>query len=121
VNEVLVYMEIMVAITVLISFICGVFSYVVIKPLNVAIDHLNTTVHDLEKVITNIDEREHEFDKRLALVEKSLDAANRRIEALVDFYKGGSMKDEMPDNVYRMMKGFMHGDYVSGRQREDLQ
>ena len=103
-NEVLVYMEIMVAFTVLVSFVCGVFSYVVIKPLNTAITQLNSAVGELDKVVKSIDAREHEFDKRLTLVENSVKAFHRRLDALVDFCRD-THRSDVPDDVYRMMAG----------------
>lgn len=87
-NEVLIYMEILVAVTVLVSFICGVFSYVVIRPLNTSINQLSNAIQDIERLITAIDTREHEFDKRLVVVESDLAIINQRVEALVKYVHG---------------------------------
>lgn len=97
------YMEVMVAFTVLVSFVCGVFSYVVIKPLNTAITQLNNAVDELDQLVKNIDLREHEFDKRLTLAETSIKAFHRRLDALVDFCKD-THRNDASDGGYRVIR-----------------
>ena len=75
------------------TFLCGAFSYVVLKPLKETIANqadsfdksiatLNATVSDLRSVVRNAETQRNALQERVAKVEASAASAHRRIDRL---------------------------------------
>lgn len=62
--------------------IWGIFSYVVLKPLNSAIQSLHEAVKELRQEIRLGEERRHEMELKLADVEARAKSAHHRIDGL---------------------------------------
>lgn len=73
-------LSIIVQSTVIISFVCGVFSYVILKPLQNAISDLRSVVNDMRREIKNADAERHKIELRLTAVEQSVKSAHHRLD-----------------------------------------
>jgi F0F1-type ATP synthase membrane subunit b/b' len=62
--------------------IWGIFSYVILKPLNSAIESLHEAVKELRQEIRLGEERRHEMELKLADVEARARSAHHRIDGL---------------------------------------
>ena len=71
----------------IILFGCAVMNYVVIRPLQSAINRLDASVEGLKNTVESSEEKRNNetrlFDSRLVLVEASIKLAHRRIDKLV--------------------------------------
>lgn len=82
------------------TFLCGAFSYIVLKPLRASIDHqndlinhqtesfnrtiegLNTAIGDMRNVLRNAETQRNALQERVAKVEASAASAHHRIDRL---------------------------------------
>lgn len=72
----------MVQMTIIMSFIGSVFSYVFLKPINTSIQELNKTLKEMQ-------ESQHTMDKRLIRNEESTKSAHHRIDGIEDIMHHG--------------------------------
>lgn len=72
----------MVQMTVIMSFIGSVFSYVFLKP-------INTSIQELTKTLKEMQESQHTMDKRLIRNEESTKSAHHRIDSIEDVMHHG--------------------------------
>lgn len=75
-------LEVLVQLTVIAGFIGAGINYIVIKPLESAINKLSNTISKFEKVVDNLERNQNEIDKRLIKVEERIDIVNQRIAEL---------------------------------------
>lgn len=68
--------------TVVLGFAGGVFSYVVLRPLNTAIDSLNKAVSDLRMELMTAERRRHDLELKIAEVDQRARSAHHRIDRL---------------------------------------
>jgi len=66
----------------IITFTAGLVKYIIVNPLQVAIDALKDTIVELKMTLTQIDCEQKGIDKRLVAVEESSKVAHKRIDAL---------------------------------------
>jgi hypothetical protein len=77
----------LVAGTVVLSFMGGIFSYVVLKPLNAAIAELKTAIYDLRSSVKANEARWHSLEIKLTQVEQSTKSAHHRLDTLEEEVK----------------------------------
>ena len=70
------------ALTVILSFVGAVFSFVVLRPLNSAIAELRDTIKDLGHDVYAIEERRHDLELKVAEVDQRARSAHHRIDTL---------------------------------------
>lgn len=63
-------------------FVCGCFKYIVISPLQGAIEGLGKGVESLNKNLEKLQEQQHAIDKRLGVAEEQIKVANHRLSDL---------------------------------------
>jgi hypothetical protein len=68
--------------TIIMSFIGSVFSYVFLKPINTSIKELNRTLREMQS-------SQHEMDSRLVRTEESTKSAHHRIDGIEDVLHHG--------------------------------
>lgn len=68
--------------TVIMSFIGSVFSYVFLRPINTSIRELNKTLKDMQ-------DSQHKMDSRLVRTEESTKSAHHRIDSIEDVLHHG--------------------------------
>lgn len=68
--------------TVVLGFAWGVFAYVVLKPLNLAIDNLNKAVGELRMEILTAERRRHDLEIKVAEIDQRAKSAHHRIDRL---------------------------------------
>lgn len=68
--------------TVVLGFAGGVFSYVVLKPLNLAIDNLNKAVRELRTELLTAERRRHDLELKVAEIDQRAQSAHHRIDKL---------------------------------------
>ena len=83
VNELLVDLEVLVAISVILTFVCSIIRYVLIRPINENLNRLTDITMDLRNLMNAISAREQELEIRIMKLEQSLNATNNRIDDLV--------------------------------------
>lgn len=66
--------------TVILLFLAGVFSYVVLKPLNQAIGSLQEAIKELRDEMRAGEERRHRMEIRLAEIDQSTRSAHHRLD-----------------------------------------
>ena len=82
-NELLVDLEVLVSISVILTFVCSIIRYVLIKPIDENLNRLADITMDLRNLMNAISAREQELEIRIVKLEQSLDATNNRIDDLV--------------------------------------
>jgi hypothetical protein len=70
------------SVTVVLGFVAGVFSYVILRPLNKAIGNLDTAIHELRMDLLTAEDRRHELEIKVAEVDQRARAAHHRIDRL---------------------------------------
>jgi hypothetical protein len=78
-------LESAVKLSVVLGFIGGVFSYVVLRPLNSTMTELRVAVQELRKDLKDSEERRHKIEIKLAEVDQRAKVAHSRIDELVKF------------------------------------
>lgn len=76
------WMQVAAQTTVVIAFAGGVFSYIVLKPLNAAIEDLRNMIKEVRDDSKEHDKHERETDCRLIAVEESTKSAHHRIDGI---------------------------------------
>lgn len=66
----------------IISFFCGAFNYIVIRPLNKSIKDLKDSVTTLSDTVKAFEHEKDELDKRVVRVEEKADQHEHRIDIL---------------------------------------
>lgn len=66
----------------LITFVCGVFNYVVLQPLKTAILELKLAVTDLREDIRRAERDRHKMEERIAIAEQSMKAMHHRLDRI---------------------------------------
>ena len=75
--------------TVILGFVAGVFSYVILKPLNKAIGDLNRAIGELRMDLLTAEDRRHELEVKVAEIDQRARSAHHRIDRLEDSIGGG--------------------------------
>jgi hypothetical protein len=73
------------SLSVIFGFIAGVFSYVILKPLNKAIANLDTAINELRMDLLTAEDRRHEMELKLVEVDQRARIAHHRIDDLARF------------------------------------
>lgn len=68
--------------TVVLGFAGGVFAYVVLKPLNLAIANLNKAVGELRMELLTAENRRHDLEIKVAEIDQRARSAHHRIDRL---------------------------------------
>jgi predicted nucleic acid-binding Zn-ribbon protein len=68
--------------TVVLGFLCGAFSYVVLRSLNKAIEALNKAVGELRMELLTAENRRHELELKVVEVDQRARSAHHRVEEL---------------------------------------
>ena len=76
--------------TVILGFVAGVFSYVILKPLNKAISDLNRSIGELRMDLLTAEDRRHELEIKVAEIDQRARSAHHRIDRLEDSIGGGA-------------------------------
>ena len=83
------WIHIAASMTVILGFVAGVFSYVILKPLNKAIGDLNKAINDLRMDLLTAEDRRHELEIKVAEIDQRARSAHHRIDRLEDSIGGG--------------------------------
>ena len=70
------------SVTVVLGFVAGVFSYVILKPLNKAISNLDTAINELRMDLLTAEDRRHELEVKVTEIDQRARAAHHRIDRL---------------------------------------
>ncbi len=70
------------SVTVVLGFMAGVFSYVILKPLNKAIGNLDEAIGELRMDLMTAEDRRHELEVKVAEIDQRARAAHHRIDRL---------------------------------------
>lgn len=76
--------------TIVLGFVGGVFSWVILRPLNSAIENLNKAVKELRMELLTAENRRHELELKVAEVEqrsKSNTHRLNRLEGVSDYHE----------------------------------
>lgn len=76
--------------TIVLGFVGGVFSWVILRPLNSAIENLNKAVKELRMELLTAENRRHELELKVAEVEqrsKSNTHRLNRLEGVADYHE----------------------------------
>jgi hypothetical protein len=73
------------SLTLIFGFAAGVFSYVVLKPLNKAIGALEKAVWEFRKELRSSEIRRNEMEKQLITIDNKANRAHERIDDLTRF------------------------------------
>ncbi len=68
--------------TVVLGFVGGVFSWVVLRPLNTAIENLNKAVGELRMEILTVEGRWHDLELKVAEIEQRAKSNTHRLNRL---------------------------------------
>jgi hypothetical protein len=68
--------------TVVLGFVGGVFSFVILRPLNMAIDNLNKAIMELRTELMTAEERMHELEVKVAETDQRARSAHHRLDAI---------------------------------------
>ena len=68
--------------TVVLGFAGGVFSFVILRPLNMAIDNLNKAVRELRTELLAAEGRRHDLEIKVAEIDQRARSAHHRIDRL---------------------------------------
>lgn len=68
--------------TIVLGFAAGVFAYVVLKPLNLAIDNLNKAVRELRMELSAAENRRHELEKKIVEIDQRARSNTHRLNRL---------------------------------------
>lgn len=67
-----------------VAFCCAAFSYVILRPLNLAIKALQLSVDKLTAAVNEIEAKRQSMDIRLTRVESSTASAHKRLDELTE-------------------------------------
>ena len=83
------------SLSVILGFAGGVFSYVILRPLNKAIENLNKAVGELRMELLTAEGRRHDLEIKVAEIEQRARSAHHRIDDITRAmrYGGGSDAD----------------------------
>lgn len=70
------------SVTVVLGFMAGVFSYVILKPLNKAIGNLDKAIGELRMDLLTAEDRRHELEVKVAEIDQRARSAHHRIDRL---------------------------------------
>lgn len=80
-------LEVIVEMIAIVSFCCGVINYTVIKPLRSAIDQLAGGVHDLKKVLDEIDDKVGNLRTEVTLNKNKIVVLEGRVDRLEGYHQ----------------------------------
>lgn len=78
-------LESAVKLSVVLGFAGGVFSFVILKPLNSTMTELRVAIQELRKDLKDCEERRHMMEIKLAEIDQRARVAHSRIDELVKF------------------------------------
>jgi hypothetical protein len=70
------------SVTVVLGFFAGVFSYVILKPLNKAISKLDTAINELRMDLLTAEDRRHELEVKVAEIDQRARSNTHRLDRL---------------------------------------
>lgn len=76
--------------TIVLGFVGGVFSWIILRPLNSAIENLNKAVKELRMELLTAENRRHELELKVAEIEqrsKSNTHRLNRLEGVTDYHE----------------------------------
>ena len=73
------------AVTGIIVVIAGAFYHLVLKPLHRAIENLNNAIGELRKELLTSENRWHEMEKKIIIIDNKANRAHERIDDLQRF------------------------------------
>lgn len=68
--------------TVVLGFVGGVFSWIILRPLNAAIENLNKAVRELRMELLTAEGRRHDLELKVAEIDQRARSAHHRIDRL---------------------------------------
>jgi hypothetical protein len=74
--------------TVVLGFVGGVFSWIILRPLNAAIENLNKAVGELRMELLTAEGRRHDLEVRVAEIDQRARSAHHRIDRLEGMENG---------------------------------
>ena len=80
-------LEVIVEMIAIVSFCCGVINYTVIKPLRASIDLLAGEVHDLKKVLDEIDDKVGNLHTEVTLNRNKINVLEGRVDRLEGYHQ----------------------------------
>lgn len=66
----------------IITFIAGVIKYLIVSPLQQAINALEKTIAKLESTLESLTKEQNDMGRRLVVVEESAKAAHKRLDGI---------------------------------------
>jgi hypothetical protein len=84
------WIHIAASLTVVLGFVAGVFSYVILRPLNKAISKLDTAINELRMDLLTAEDRRHELEVKVAEIDQRARSAHHRIDRLEGSMTGGA-------------------------------
>lgn len=90
------WLDTAVQVSIVAGFVGGVFTYVVLRPLNFTIKDLRLAIQDLRKDLKDCEERRHMMEIKLAEIDQRARVAHSRIDELMKFcpYKHGFVHEQ---------------------------
>mgnify|MGYP003506814196 CR=1 FL=1 len=79
-------LEVIVEMIAIVSFCCGVVNYTVIKPLRASIDLLSSEVHELKKVLDDIDDEVSSMRTDVTVNKNKITALEGRVSHLEGYH-----------------------------------
>lgn len=68
--------------TIVLGFAGGVFSWVILRPLNSAVENLNKAIKELREELSTAERRRHELELKVAEVEQRAKSNTHRLDKL---------------------------------------
>lgn len=72
----------MASLTVVLGCMGGAFSYLVLRPLNIAIDNLNNAVGELRRELLAVETRRHELEKKMVEIDARAKSNQHRLNQM---------------------------------------
>lgn len=76
------------SLSVILGFVGGVFSYVILRPLNKAIENLNKAVGELRMELLTTEGRRHDLEIEVAKIRESTRSAHHRMDEHLKLHHG---------------------------------
>jgi hypothetical protein len=76
------WIHIAASMTVILGFVAGVFSYVILRPLNKAISKLDTAINELRMDLLTAEDRRHELEVKVAEIDQRARSNTHRLDRL---------------------------------------
>ena len=90
---------------------CAIVNYVLIRPINKALEGMKQSVDKFDKSVNQLGEQNHELDKRVIILEKHIERLTKEIEKLevrmdaITHFCKDTHKSDVPPEVWELMRG----------------